>query len=63
MDDRRVVVSGRIAVEEGDGRGYGSLAGWIYTIDGERIARIETFPHPWLAREAAGLSRNGAGGT
>jgi ketosteroid isomerase-like protein len=62
-DDRRVVVSGRIAVEDGDGRGYGSLAGWIYTIEGERIARIETFPHPALALEAAGLSRSSVAGT
>ena len=62
-DDRRVVVSGRIAVEDGDGRGYGSLAGWIYTIEGERIARIETFPHPALALEAAGLSRSRVAGT
>src|SRR5207237_5971515 len=57
-DDRRVVVSGRIAVEDGDGRGYGSLAGWIYTIEGERIARIETFPHPPLALQAAARSRS-----
>ena len=58
-DERRVVVSGRVAVADGDGRGYGSLAGWIYTIEDERIARIETFPHPSLALAAAGLSRDG----
>jgi ketosteroid isomerase-like protein len=62
VDERRVVVAGRLAFDQGDGRGYGSVAGWIYTIEGDRIARIETFPHPSQAYEAAGLSWTGAAG-
>ena len=54
-DERRVVVTGRIVVDEAGG-GYGSVAGWVYTFDDEGcIQRIEVHPHPDGALRAAGL--------
>ena len=54
-DDTHLVVAGRVVVDEGDGRGFGSVAGWIYMIEDGLITRVEVYPHPTLAMQAAGL--------
>ena len=54
-DDGRVVVKGRVVVESPAQRGFGSLAGWVYVLRGEKVARVDVYPHPNLALEAVGL--------
>jgi ketosteroid isomerase-like protein len=54
-DDGRVVVLGRVVVEHVPQRGFGSVAGWVYAFSGERIARVDVYPHPGLALEAVGI--------
>lgn len=54
-DDGRVVVSGRLVVESGEGRGFGSVTGWVYTLRDGRVCRVDIYPHPNLALEAVGL--------
>lgn len=55
VDDGRVVVLGRVVVEHPGQRGFGSVAGWVYEFNGGLIARVEVYPHPGLALEAAGI--------
>jgi len=55
VEDGRVVVLGRVVVEDVGRRGFGSVAGWVYAFDGDLIARVDVYPHPGLALEAVGV--------
>jgi ketosteroid isomerase-like protein len=55
VEDGRVVVLGRVVVEHVGQRGFGTVAGWVYALDGEKIARVDVYPHPGLALEAVGI--------
>jgi ketosteroid isomerase-like protein len=55
VGDGRVVVLGRVVVESAAERGFGSVAGWVYALRGDKVARVDVYPHPNLALEAVGL--------
>jgi hypothetical protein len=59
-DERRVVVVGRVVVDEGGGRQYGSVAGWVYTVVDGCISRVEIHSDPSAALRVAGLAPDGS---
>lgn len=61
VDDTRVVVAGRVVIDEGDGRSYGSVAGWVYTLRDGRVCRVEIHSHPGAAFRTAGVEPEAAG--
>jgi ketosteroid isomerase-like protein len=59
VDERRVVVLGRVVVEHVAERGFGSVAGWVYVVEDGRIAHVDVYPHPGLALQAVGMAPAG----